>query len=454
MVYSSIRLNGVFVQIIPIADVGLGNTAYLVDLGDGSGLVVDPERDPRPYLEAAKRHGLTIRHVAETHLHADFVSGARELIALGASLVAPSAAQLAFPHTPVEDGTQLSVGDFELTVIATPGHTPEHVAYLLGDDQQPLALFSGGTLMAGGVARPDLVSPDLTIPLARLAYQSVRNIFDSLPDHVELHPTHGAGSFCSAGSVDGSGRTTIGSQRRTHPATLAGNEDDFVSSLMGGLGTFPPYFLTLRPVNQAGPLVYGVDLPALPLLDIDAIDELLSNGGSVVDARPIVAFAQGHIPGAISNELRDHFGTWLGWILSQDTPIGFVLDANQEERELVRQALNIGFENLSGRINFDEWMASGNEVASINLVDAAHIDPADPILDVRQENEYQDGHVDGAMHVELGSLTLDPTDEIPPAVVHCGHGQRAMTGASLLARAGVEPLAVTTAGPEEISRYR
>jgi len=442
------------VQIIPIADAGLGNTAYLVDLGDGSGLVVDPERDPRPYLEVAKQHRITIRHVAETHLHADFVSGARELIALGASLIAPSAAQLAYPHTPVDDGTLLSVGDFELTVIATPGHTPEHVAYLLGDGQQPLALFSGGTLMAGGVARPDLVSPDLTIPLARLAYQSVRNIFDSLPDDVELHPTHGAGSFCSAGSVDGTGRTTIGSQRSSHPAVLASSEDDFVGSLMGGLGTFPPYFLTLRPVNQAGPLVYGVDLPTLSLLDINAIDELIAKGGTIVDARTIVAFGQGHIPGSISNELRDHFGTWLGWMLKSDTPLGFVLDADQDERELVRQALNIGFENLSGKINFDQWRASGQEVASIDLVDAAQIDPADAVLDVRQDNEYHNGHVDGAMHVELGALTLGPADELPPAVIHCGHGQRAMTGASLLARAGVETLAVTTAGPEEIARYR
>lgn len=441
-------------QITAIADPGLGNTAYLVDLGDGSGLVVDPERDPRPYLEAAKRRRLKIKHVVETHLHADFVSGARELIAVGANLLAPAAANLAYPHTPVEDGTNVAVGDLQVTVIATPGHTPEHVAYLLNDGDRPLALFSGGTLMEGGVARTDLVSPALTVPLARSAYRSVRRLFDELPDEVELHPTHGAGSFCSAGPATETGARTMGSQRPHHPVLLASSEDEFVSSLIGGLGTFPPYFLTLRPVNQAGPAIYGVDLPTLKPLDIDSLDQVLADGGTIVDARSIAQFGKGYIPGSISNELRDQFGTWLGWVLKAQTPVVVVLDASQDERELVRQALNVGFENLSGRIDLDTWIAAGRALNSIDIVDAAHIDPTAPIFDVRQQNEYEAGHVKDAMHVELGALTLMPAEELLPAVVHCGHGQRAMTGASLLARAGVETLAVTTAGPEEIARYR
>jgi len=442
------------VQITPIADPGLGNTSYLVDLGDGSALVVDPERDPRPYLEAAKQRHLKIRHVAETHLHADFVSGARELIAVGASLIAPAAAKLAYPHTPVEDGARVAMGDLQITVVETPGHTPEHVAYLLADDDRPRALFSGGTLMEGGVARTDLISPDLTVPLTRSAYRSVRRLFDELPDEVELHPTHGAGSFCSAGTVSETGVATIGGQRLTHPALVAASEEAFVTAVLGGLGTFPSYFLTLRPINQAGPIVYGVDLPALKPLGVDALDAVRAAGGTIVDARPLARFGKGHIPGSISNELRDQFGTWLGWVLKADTPVVIVLDADQDERALVRQALNVGFENLAGRIDLDGWIAAGRALNSIDIVDAAHIDPTVPILDIRQQNEYEAGHVKDAMHVELGALTLIPTEELPPAVVHCGHGQRAMTAASLLARSGVEALAVTTAGPEEIARYR
>lgn len=441
-------------HIIPIADPGLGNTSYLVDLGDGSGLVIDPGRDPRPYLAAAESHGLRIRHVAETHLHADFVSGSRELVALGAELLAPSDAELAFPHTPVRDGSEHPLGDLQLSVVATPGHTPEHVSYLLSDDGRPVSLFSGGTLMDGGVARPDLVSADLTVPLARSAYRSVRSLFESLPDDVTLHPTHGAGSFCSAGSIDRGSVSTLGSQRSYHPALLAADEDAFVADLLGELGTFPPYFLRLRPVNQAGPTIYGVDLPALTNLDVAELDRLLELGATIVDARPIARFSEGHIPGSISNELRDHFGTWLGWVVEPDTPLVMIVDSDQDERELVRHALTVGYEDLAGKFDLGAWTSADRKLNAIALIEATDIDSDAPILDVRQHNEYEAGHVDGAMHVELGALRERPSGSIPAAVVHCGHGQRAMTGASLLARAGVVPLGVTRAGVEEIAKSR
>jgi glyoxylase-like metal-dependent hydrolase (beta-lactamase superfamily II) len=164
------------VRVFPVRDPGLGNTSYVVDLGDGSALVVDPERNPGPYLEVAERNRLLIRHVAETHLHADFVSGGRELVAQGAKLIAPLESGLAHPHRGVGEGEELAVGDLTLSVLETPGHTPEHVAYLLEDGSTPRVLFSGGTLMAGGVARPDLISPDVTKSLARQAYRSVRRL--------------------------------------------------------------------------------------------------------------------------------------------------------------------------------------------------------------------------------------------------------------------------------------
>ena len=435
------------VQVFPVRDPGLGNTSYLVDLGDGSALVVDPERDPRPYLEVAQQQNLIIRHVAETHLHADFVSGARELVALGATLIAPRRSSLAHPHRGVAEGDQLGVGDLTLQVLDTPGHTPEHVAYLLKDGSIPRVLFSGGTLMAGGVARPDLISDADTVPLAHQAFWSVRHLLESIPVEVEVRPTHGAGSFCSSPDAEHHEMTTVGVERVTHPAMTTPDADVFVDQLLGGLGSYPDYFLRLREVNRLGPRIYGVDLHPLPRIGLDNLE-----GHTIVDVRPIERFAKGHIPGSISIALRDEFGTWLGWLLSPDDRIAFVIDVEQDERELIRQSLNVGYENIGGQVDLSEWRTAGRLLATIDLVSAGEIDPTASILDVRQGAEWTGGHVPGAFHIELGDLA-DGTAELEPgAVVHCGHGQRAMTAASLLARAGNPPAAVTRAGYTEIQR--
>lgn len=435
------------VHVFPIADPGLGNTSYLVDLGDGSGLVVDPQRDPRRYVEAAEHRRLLIRHVAETHLHADFVSGARELVALGASLVAPRRSRLAHPHRAVGEGDELKLGDLDLLVMETPGHTPEHVAYVLSDGSKPQIVFTGGSVMVGGVARPDLISPELTVPLTHRAYQSARRLLSTLPDQVAVWPTHGGGSLCSSPGASPSGGSTIGSERRTHPAIVAAEEEAFVNELLAGLGSYPPYFRRLREVNRLGPETFGVALPLLSRLSVEDLDS-----HTVVDARPIDRFAAGHIPGSISIELRDQFGTWLGWLFEPDTGIVFVLDPDQDERELVRHALNVGLEGLLGRVSIADWLAAGRVPATIDLVPADHIETGAPILDVRQRSEWEAGHVSGAAHIELGELASDPAATEPGAVVHCGHGQRAMTAASLVARTGKTPPAVTAADHSEIAR--
>lgn len=434
-------------RVFPFRDPGLGNTSYVVDLGDGSALVVDPERDPRPYLEVADSNRLMVRHVAETHLHADFVSGARELVALGATLIAPRQGALAHPHRSVAEGDEFAVGDLTMHVLETPGHTPEHVAYLIKDGSNPHVLFSGGTLMAGGVARPDLISADATDTLARQAYRSVRRLLEMLPDEVEVQPTHGAGSFCSSPDATTGADATVGSERLTHPAMTIGSEEVFVDQLLGGLGSYPDYFLRLRDVNRAGPRVYGVDLPRLEPLGVDELD-----GATVVDVRPIDRFARGHIPDSVSIELRGQFGTWLGWLIEPDTSVVFVLNADQDERDLVRQALNVGHENIVGRIEIADWTAAGQALATIDLISPVDIDPAAPILDVRQNSEWTGGHVPGAVHIELGVLADGRADIESGTVVHCGHGQRAMTAASLLARADNPPAGVTAAGYSEIQR--
>lgn len=433
-------------EVVEIPDPGLGNTSYLVDLGDRSALVVDPERDPRPYIEAAGRRKLRITHVAETHLHADFVSGARELVALGAELIAPRSGLLAHPHRAVGEGDEVVLGGLSLHVIATPGHTPEHVAYVLYDGAAALALFSGGTLMAGGVARPDLISSDLTVPLAYMAYDSVLRLLATLPDGLMVRPTHGGGSLCSSAGATSSEWSTVGWERRNHPAVTAIGPDQFVTGLLAGLGSYPPYFHRLREVNRRGPQTFGVDLPPLVPLAVDDLE-----GKTVVDARAINGFAGGHIPRSISIELRDQFGTWLGWLFEPDTPLVFVLDPDQDERELVRQSLNIGHEQLAGRIGLKDWIEAGNQLATIDLIPVDLLRLDTPTLDVRQKSEWDVAHLPGATHIELGDLHSHSGTIDPGVVVHCGHGQRAMTAASILARTGTPPAGVTTADIHEIA---
>lgn len=439
-------------EILALVDEGLGNSAYVVDLGDGGALVVDPERDPRPYLAELERRGLTGRVVVETHLHADFVSGARELAANGARLLVPAGSAVAFPHTPLQDGDELDLGGLTLEVLATPGHTPEHLSYLLRDGARPVALFSGGTLMAGGVARTDLLSPVQTEPLARAAYRSITQRLFPLPDDLPVYPTHGGGSFCSA-SAGGERTTTIGRERAANPLLADDPEEDtFVTRLLGGLGSYPPYFLELRDVNRAGPAVIGPTPPPLQQLSIGDVDAAIADGAQLVDVRAIDRFAAGHVPGALSIPWRAQFSTWLGWLVGRDTPIVFVADGTLDRTDLVWAAYTIGYERLVGELagGVDAWHADGRQLARTALVDAgdAH---GRQVVDIRQRSEFAAGHVPGALHVELGSLAEDARD-VPggPVLVHCGHGERAMSAASLLERAGHRDVAVLAGGPDEL----
>lgn len=302
------------VDIVRVADEGLGNSSWLVDLGDGSALVVDPRRDPRAYLDAARARRVAIRFAAETHLHADFVSGTGELAtATDAQIVASAGAPLAMAHRAVSDGDEIDLGGLTLQVVATPGHTPEHVAYLLADQGRPVAVFSGGTLIVGGVARPDLIAPDQTEPLARAAWRSITGRLLVLPDDVVVHPTHGGGSFCSSG-VAGEAVTTIGAERTGNPLLQVPDEDAFVDRLLGGLGSYPGYFLRLREVNRAGPRIYGTDTPPLQPLDAATVDDVVAGGGLVIDVRPVAEYAAGHIAGSLSIELRRASRPgWAGW---------------------------------------------------------------------------------------------------------------------------------------------
>jgi glyoxylase-like metal-dependent hydrolase (beta-lactamase superfamily II)/rhodanese-related sulfurtransferase len=434
--------------VVPVVDEGLGNSTYLLDLGGGRGLVVDPSRDLRAVRVAADRAGLRIGFAVDTHLHADFLSGSRQLaISDSAQLLASAAGQREYPHTGLRDGDEVDLGGLVLRAVSTPGHTHEHLAYLLLDGPRPVGVFTGGSLLVGSAARTDLVDPARTEESARAQYRSLRRLAD-LGDDVAVWPTHGAGSFCSA--PPGSARTsTIGTEKATNTLLRAADEGTFVRDLLGSLGSYPPYFRWLGEINRRGPALLA-GTPTLPALAVDRVRALIAAGALIVDVRPVAAFAAGHPAGAVSIPLRPVFATWLGWLVPPDRPLVIVRDDDQDPDEIVWQATKIGYDWLAGQLHggMTAWRIAGASVARLPLVTAAQLDGA-RLLDIRQAAEYAAGHVPGALHLELGDVAAR-AGELPggPMVVMCGHGERAMSAASLLARSGHHQLAVLDGGPD------
>lgn len=432
-------------QIHEFVDEGLGHSSYVIDLDGGTAAIIDPPRFPIAHEHIADELGLEIAWTIDTHSHADYVTGSPGLVARrDAVLIAPAASNLETPYRSVVDGDVVELADeMTLTALATPGHTPDHHAYLLTAHGRAMALFSGGSLMVGTVGRTDLCGPDLAVPLAHQMFRGLRR-FDQLPDTLAVYPTHGAGSFCSAPGA--SQRTsTLGHERGTNPLFSIRDEDTFVEQLVAGFGTFPTYFARLPEVNRLGPARYDT-LPSLAALTPDHVERHLAAGGVMVDARPAAAFASGHVPESLSNTLRPVFASWLGWLVEPDQQLVFILEPDQDRADLVRQCLDVGHEHLVGELagGVDAWTQSARPVTSIPFVDVD--DMTGSIIDVRQANEYGACHVPGARNVELGRIAaIEPS--VGPLTVMCGHGERAMTGASLLVRRGHHDVVVLDGGP-------
>ncbi|HTK16279.1 MAG TPA: MBL fold metallo-hydrolase [Acidimicrobiia bacterium] len=439
-------------EIIPFVDEGLGHSSYLVDLGDGRALVIDPPRVPIGHVAEARARGLEIAFTADTHSHADYVSGSPELAAQGAIFFASEGADLEIAHRAVAAGDEIELRHgLVLRAVATPGHTPDHLAYLVCENDRPTALFSGGSLMVGTVGRTDLLGPEPREDLARQLYRALRDEILTLPDDLAVYPTHGAGSFCSApGASDRT--TTIGRERATNPMLAIADEDTFVERLLAGFGSFPTYFSRLPELNRRGPRLYR-SFPALDRLDVARVRELIAAGAVLVDVRTIEDFAAGHIAGALSIELRPVFASWLGWLVDPDQPLVFVLADDQDRAELVRQCLDVGYEHLAGELagGMTAWRASNLPETAIEIVGPESAGRT--IVDVRQRNEYDAGHVPAAVHIELGRVP-DAVDDVPPGpvTVMCGHGERAMTAASILAASGRADVAVLVGGPDDWAR--
>lgn len=420
----------------PIADVGLGNTSYLVVAGDRAA-VIDPRRDVTEYLALAQQLGTTIVAAFETHLHADFVSGARELAAAtGARIYAASTAHLVFDHVPIEPDMPVAIGEVTLRVLPTPGHTPEHVAYVasIGTTQ---AVFSGGSLIVGGAARTDLTGSARTTELARAQYASVATIA-ALPPSTALFPTHGAGSFCSTGPT-ATATSTIGRELANNPLLSAGSEERFVEMLIAGFGSYPRYFSHLREVNRRGATLLR-DLPPIPRFDVARATDATGRGAWLIDGRVVDRWAAEHPAGAISIAVRPEFASWLGWVVPFGGAVVLLIDPAQ----LVEASLlahRIGYDRILGWTTIEDWRDAGTSMRTTETPTPEQtldrMRNGTLLLDVRQRAELDELRVPGAHHLELGDIIAGALPDADDIIAFCGHGERSTTAVSLLERRGI-----------------
>src|SRR5712692_5453066 len=379
-------------------DEGLGNSAHLlISDRDAVAALVDPLRDVDQYQEVARRKGVRITHVFETHIHNDFVSGSRELAALtGARIVASSEAGLEFDHQPVCDGDVVAIGDVSMTVLATPGHTPEHVSFFARDTsrtEEPPVLFSGGSLLVGAVSRTDLLGHEHATGLAHELYRSLHETILPLGDSVIVHPTHGAGSFCTAAAAAES-TTTIGRERRGNPFLALADPEAFTERILASMPSYPTYFHSMRALNKRGPRLIG-DLPRLAALSPHDVQTRHRNGEAIVDMRSVHDYARTHIRGVYHVELRPAFASWVGWVVPFGAPVILISDTTEVHEYAVRQLIRIGYDDLPGYLEggMAAWERAGLPVARAAVLTMRQLrkrlQHGEPlvVVDVRQAHE-------------------------------------------------------------------
>jgi hydroxyacylglutathione hydrolase len=416
----------------------LGNASFLVaDRERGVAAVIDPLRDVDAYLKRADSLGVKVANALDTHLHNDFVSGRRELHAeVGADIgeLAP--------------GRELAVGESTLQAIHTPGHTPDHLSYLLAEGGRPRALFSGGAVMVGAIARTDLFGPHLAVQLAMEALRTLQVRLRGLPDDIAVFPTHGSGSFCGTGGRSGH-ETTLGAERATNPFFQTTEVMPFLARALNQQ-RYPTYYRDMAAINRAGAPLLGRNLPAPAKLSADAVAASIEAGAAVVDVRTGREYDRAHIPGSYSIGLEGPWSAWVGWLVPRGRQIVLAGGTDAQHREAHRQLYRIGFDSVAGALDggMEAWSASGRRLSTFETVDvedmAAWILSAEPmtVVDARDEHEWAAGHVPGAVHIYVPDVP-HRADEIPreaPVAVHCASGYRAGIAASLLEQAGLKQI--------------
>jgi hydroxyacylglutathione hydrolase len=439
----------------------LAQASYLIGCQQtDEAIVIDANRDVEQYIEAAAQEGLRITHVTETHIHADYVSGSRELAhRTGASLCLSDEGdrdwKYQFEHArKLKHGDRIGIGNIRIEVLHTPGHTPEHLTFLITDGaaaDKPIAAVTGDFIFVGDVGRPDLLEKAANIKGtmeagARVLFQSLQ-AFAKHEDWLQIWPGHGAGSACGKG-ISAIPSSTLGYEKRFNWAFNKKSEAEFVDAVLSGQPEPPTYFTKMKRINKVGPAILG-DLHVPEKLDAARLPELIARKALVIDTRPAADYAAGHMPGTINIPFNSSFVTWAGWLVNTDEFYLIVDAATASSRlgELARSLALIGIDRITGY--FDARSATG--LATIPQITPKELAPklaTVTVLDVRSENEWNEGHLPGATHVPLGYLP-DRLAEIPsdrPVVVQCQSGGRSAIAASILERAGFADVANLTGG--------
>jgi glyoxylase-like metal-dependent hydrolase (beta-lactamase superfamily II)/rhodanese-related sulfurtransferase len=430
-------------HVITLDSAGLGDRSYVVHDGR-SALVVDPQRDFDRIEHLVAEHGLRITHVAETHFHNDYVSGGLELARKhGAEYIVPAGFDIQYAATQVNDGDTFSVGDLDVEVIHTPGHTPNHMSYSarIGDNS---VVFTGGGLLYGSVGRPDLVAPDLTTKQAHDQWHSAHRLAEKLGDETAIFPTHGFGSFCSATQTQGVS-STIGHEKIVNPA-LTESEQAFVDMTLAGLDVFPAYYAHMGPANVAGP--GDVNLAPPELVDPEELRARVQRGEWVVDLRSREVFAAGHVPGAVNFDLAGSFINYLAWMMPWGAPVTLLGATPEQVAQAQRELIRVGIDQLTGAAvgGPDFWLADPSRAATLrrvafpDLAQEVKGDETAYIIDTRQVLEWEAGHVVGAHFIPFYEVA-DRLGEIPRdrlVYVYCGSGYRAAAVTSLLQHEGFD----------------
>ena len=440
---------------------GLAQYSYLL-ASQGLAIVIDPQRDIQEYTRFAEEKGVRITHVLETHIHADFASGSMALAERSGAELWLSAHddgedyQYAFPHHPFRDNEALEIGDLRIVAVHTPGHTPEHLSFLLFEKSrcgQPLALLSGDFIFVGSLGRPDLLGEAAKQRLADGLFESVHTKVSSLPDGTMILPGHGAGSLCGAGMAERP-ESTLGYERHCNVFMASDQKSSFVEKVLGSVPQFPPYYKRMKSLNSKGaPILRG--LPGSHLFSASEFEaEVAKTDGIILDVRTPDAFGGAHIPGSFNIGAGSNLSLWSGWVIPYESPI-FLVGGEQTNLEEIRKSLiRVGHDMIEGALKggIQSWIAAGKQQAHVPQISVLELDArakqAAFVLDVRSPKEWQSGHIAGALHIAGGDLPTRVNQLPPDRVIHviCGSGYRSSIACSVLKRAGCEDIVNTIGG--------